>query len=240
MKEYKLLEKYSTEITEENKDCKKYLQEKTKKFDPMFDKLQKHNDKLLGDNEKYKKEYHDIKANLATLQSENNKLEKELKEKIQQINNLKHFSSNSENLVADKDNIIRQNEQKIEELISICEKKDEEMKILIKINQDNTHENKISVDEITKQATNTIKMFYNNLNCDNENASQLVKLPNINSVNVSFRDKKNDSLIRKQDIFNDSTLLFSINELENLMKENKLGFIISENINRNNNVLGEK
>ena len=83
-------------------------------------------------------------------------------------------------------------------------------------------------------------MFYNNLNCDNENASQLVKLPNINSVNVSFRDKKNDSLIRKQDIFNDSTLLFSINELENLMKENKLGFIISENINRNNNVLGEK
>jgi len=190
MKEYKLLEQYSTDITEENKDCKKFLQEKTKKIDPLLDKLQKQNDKLISENEKLKKEVQEIKGSLVSLQSENSKLEKELK-------------------------------------------KDEELKLLIKLNQEYSHDTKVSVDEITKQATNTIKMFYNNMNND-EVGSQTNKssLNRSNSSNI-LKEKKND--LKKSEAV-DIDDLFPHNDLESLMKGNKLPVIISEGANRNTNL----
>jgi len=233
MKEYKLLEQYSTDITEENKDCKKFLQEKTKKIDPLLDKLQKQNDKLISENEKLKKEVQEIKGSLVSLQSENSKLEKELKEKNNSITNMKSVNSNLENFANEKENIIRQNEQKIEELIALCEKKDEELKLLIKLNQEYSHDTKVSVDEITKQATNTIKMFYNNMNND-EVGSQTNKssLNRSNSSNI-LKEKKND--LKKSEAV-DIDDLFPHNDLESLMKGNKLPVIISEGANRNTNL----
>lgn len=243
MKEYKLLEQYSTDITEENKDCKKFLQEKTKKFDPLLDKLQKQNDKLISENEKLKKEFQEIKSNLATLQSENTKIEKESKEKNTIITNMKNGNSNLETLINEKENIIKQKEEKIEELLTLCEKKDDELKLLIKLNQEYSHDTKISVDEITKQATNTIKMFYNNLNSDDlSSQSNKSSLTRSNSSTL-LKDKKTDVKKNEQ---NDMNYLFTNHDLDNLMKGNKLETIITEGVNRNanlntnNNLISEK
>lgn len=233
MKEYKLLEQYSTDITEENKDCKKFLQEKTKKIDPLLDKLQKQNDKLITENEKLKKEVQENKGNLANLQNDNLKLEKELKEKNNSISNMRSANSNLENFASEKDNIIRQNELKIEELRALCEKKDEELKLLIKLNQEYSHDTKVSVDEITKQATNTIKMFYNNLNNEELGPqSNKASLKRSNS-SIILKDKK---IEMKGNESNEINELFPNNELEKLIKGNTLSVIISERTNRNSNL----
>lgn len=104
---------------------------------------------------------------------------------------------NLENILNEKNAIIDEYETKIAQMTHEIEKQDEQLKILIKITNGFNTENKSNVDELTKQATSTIKVLYNTLN--NNNDKVIVRSGKMSNIDL-FDKEQIIALIKNNDI----------------------------------------
>ena len=233
MKEFESLEKYTKELEAQSENTKKITEEATKKT-TLFDKLQKSNESLKAENEKFKKENSGLKSQIQNKTNEFSKLDKELKEKIETLNELNLQFENFEKILLEKDKIISEYEMKFEELNFSLQKKEEELKILIKLTSQLRNENKSNVEEMTKQAVNTIKVFYNTLN--NNNNSDNLNQSDYSSTNTNTSvqmARKSSTKEKNQSEAQEMKLFLTKKEIENMLKEKKAPFILEETLTSN-------
>ena len=203
MKEFKILENYNDELIEENKDQKRVIFEKVKST-TYYDKIAKINETLKTENEKLKKENIEFRSNLNYKLNETVVFEKENKENNNTICSLNSKLIEYEELIREKESIIRENENKAEEFRLQIEKKNDHISILNRNLNEVKNEKKNMIDEITKKATNTIKMFYTSINNNNPTASNNQG----NSINEDFMMTKNEIITsikknKSNDLFNE-------------------------------------
>lgn len=77
---------------------------------------------------------------------------------------MKERSDSWVNLVKEREQIINEQSLKIKELSDIIDRKDEQLKLMVNFSKEINKGNKSNVQELTKQAVQTIKVFYNSLN----------------------------------------------------------------------------
>jgi chromosome segregation ATPase len=215
MKEYKNLENYIDELVEENKEQKKVLFEKVKN-NTYFEKIAKINESLKQENEKLKRENTDFRSNLNYKLNETVIYEKESKDNNNLINSLNCKIIEYEELIREKDNFLKEFELKVDELKLELEKRNEQIIALNKSLFDFNIDKKSNIEEITKQAANTIKMFYNSIN-------NTVITTNVNN----------------QSIFSSTPNFLSKNELINNLKENRANDLLNDHLQRNIDVYME-
>ncbi|MCQ2816690.1 MAG: hypothetical protein MJ252_05415 [archaeon] len=171
IKEYKSIEDENRQLENKNLANQKLIDSYTKAQGSM-DKTQKQNDQLRMDLEKAKKEASLYKGNLNNKVNDFNKKEKEIKEKDLLIMELKNSGNKFINMIKDRENLIQSYTAKIEELTAAIAQKDEQLKLMVNFSKEISKENKTNVQELTKQAVKTIKIFYNTLNNNNINGEQ--------------------------------------------------------------------
>jgi hypothetical protein len=196
---------YINGLEGENKHFKKLIDFELPKCNNL-DKIKQQNENLKNELEKFKKENSLLKNNLRGDGKEIVSLEKGIKNKNNQLEDFQIKLEELENLIINKDDLIADLETRIEELNKAFELKDSEIKKYSKLTQEFNSENKNSIEELMKQATNTIKVFYNNLNLNNDR------------INI---DSSSDTTNFQSD-------LFSKAEIDNLLKENKIPLILEE------------
>ena len=92
----------------------------------------------------------------------NTKQEKELKDKEALINELKASGNKFTTMIKERDTLIQSYNNKVTELSNAIEQKDQQIRMIIQFSKELNQENKTNVQEITKQAVKTIKIFYKN------------------------------------------------------------------------------
>ena len=63
-------------------------------------------------------------------------------------------------MIKEREKIINECNNKINELTNEIERKDEQLKLMVNFSKNLNNENKSNVKELTKQAVQTIKLFY--------------------------------------------------------------------------------
>lgn len=199
--EYKTLEKYNNELENKNQNNQKIF-DNYKKNHQTFEKTIKQNEQLKTELEKSKKEIKYYKENYTTKLSEFNKKEKEIKDREALITELKNSGNKFLSMIKERENLIQTASIKINELNSQIEQKDEQLKLMVNFSKEINKENKSNVQELTKQAVKTIKIFYNTLNNNNNNSNG----GNINQLEIksspeeekNYIDELETSLINKK------------------------------------------
>ena len=195
IKQYKELEDYNQELEKKENDNKKIF-DNFKKAHLIYEKIEKQNELLKLELEKTRKELSTYKGNYNMKSSEFNRVEKDSINKELIIKDLKNEGNKFITMIKDREAIIENYSQKILELNHIIEQKDEQLKVMINFSKEINKENKSNVQELTKQAVKTIKIFYNTINNKNgENENFLVPIKNINNKNDKyFLDNFNENI----------------------------------------------
>ena len=195
IKQYKELEDYNQELEKKENDNKKIF-DNFKKAHLIYEKIEKQNELLKLELEKTRKELSTYKGNYNMKSTEFNRVEKDSINKELIIKDLKNEGNKFITMIKDREAIIENYSQKILELNHIIEQKDEQLKVMINFSKEINKENKSNVQELTKQAVKTIKIFYNTINNKNgENENFLVPIKNINNKNDKyFLDNFNENI----------------------------------------------
>jgi len=168
-----------------------------------FENIRKLNESLKSEVEKLKRENAGLKNLNVQKKNSITEIEKEDREKLGLLKTSLTRMESLEASLNEKELTISEGNLKIQELLQTLDKKEIEIKNLLKMSQTCDQENKNNVEEITKQANTTIKLFYSSVTGD----KNLSPDTDINSVGRVDKDK--ESLNIKP--------LFSINT--NLLKE---------------------
>lgn len=233
IKEYKALEEYNNELEQKNVSIQKIHDGYTKN-QLVYEKTIKQNEQLKTELEKIKKESKYYKDNYATKLSEYNKKEKEAKDKDSLINELKTSGNKFINMIKDRENLIQSCNNKINELNAQLEQKEEQLKLMVNFSKEINKENKSNVQELTKQAVKTIKIFYNTLNnnINNDDCNQL-EIKSVPLEEKNYIEDLESSLVGKkcpihlQDAIN--SILFIPQNQKYISKE----FLIENNFRTN-------
>ena len=163
IKDYQNLEKFNNELSKEN-DINKNIVENSKKANELMNKLKEKNDDLLDEVNRLKKDNALMKTKLVSNNNLTTKKDQDIKEKELIINDLKQKGENWSSSIKEREQIINEQSIKIKELSDIISRKDEQLKVMVNFSKEINKENKTNVQELTKQAVKTIKVFYNTLN----------------------------------------------------------------------------
>ena len=163
IKEYQNLERLNNELNKENEINKKAV-ESSRKSNDLINKLKEKNEELSDEANRLRKDNALMKSKLIANNNISTKKEQDIKDKELIINDLKERSDNWVNLVKEREQIINEQSSKIKELTEIINRKDEQLKLMVNFSKEINKENKSNVQELTKQAVKTIKVFYNTLN----------------------------------------------------------------------------
>ena len=163
IKDYQNLEKFNNELSKEN-DINKNIVENSKKANELMNKLKEKNDDLLDEVNRLKKDNALMKTKLISNNNITTKKDQDIKEKELIINDLKQKGENWSSSIKEREQIINEQSIKIKELSDIISRKDEQLKVMVNFSKEINKENKTNVQELTKQAVKTIKVFYNTLN----------------------------------------------------------------------------
>ena len=163
IKEYQNLERINGELTKENEINKKAV-ENARKTSDIINKLKEKNDELTDETNRLRKDNALMKSKIISNNNMNVKKEQDIKDKELIINDLKERSDNWVNLVKEREQLINEQSLKIKELTDIIDRKDEQLKVMVNFSKEINKGNKSNVQELTKQAVQTIKVFYNSLN----------------------------------------------------------------------------
>jgi len=183
------MEVYCQELEEENKDLKKMFID-VNKSQITFEKIQKLNESLKSDVDKLKKENAGLKNLNVQKKNSITEIEKDDREKLNLLKTSVSRIESLESLLNEKDIIINEGNIKIQDLLQTLDKKEHEIKSLIKMSQNCDQENKNNVEEITKQANTTIKLFYSSVTGDSNLNSDVTNIKNKESI----ADKNNKPL----------------------------------------------
>ena len=163
IKDYQNLEKINNELIKENEDNKNIV-ENSKKTNELLNKLKEKNDELIDETNRLKKDNALMKTKLVSNNNIATKKEQDIKEKDLIISDLKEKGETWATLIKEREQLIAEQSSKIKELSEIIERKDEQLKVMVNFSKEINKENKSNVQELTKQAVKTIKVFYNTLN----------------------------------------------------------------------------
>ena len=163
IKDYQNLEKINNELIKENENNKNIV-ENSKKTNELMNKLKKKNEELIDETNRLKKDNALMKNKIVSNNNAVTKKDQDIKERELIINDLKEKGENWASLIKEREQIINEQSIKIKELNEIIERKDEQLKVMVNFSKEINKENKSNVQELTKQAVKTIKVFYNTLN----------------------------------------------------------------------------
>ena len=206
IKEYQNLERLNNELNKENEINKK-LVESARKSNDLINKVKEKNEELSDEANRLRKDNALMKSKIIANNNVSSKKEQDIKDKELIINDLKERSNNWVNLVKEREQIISEQSSKIKELTEILSRKDEQLKLMVNFSKEINKENKSNVQELTKQAVKTIKVFYNTLN---------------NSPNNNF-----DSGYKIE--FKDEPITFE--NFEDILKRGKASFSLEDGLN---------
>ena len=178
------------------------------KYNNNYEKIVKQNDSLKNELEKIKKEKLNLKSNLNNKTSEFNKKEKEYNESNILLNDIKLKSENFITMIKEREKIINEYNNKIIELTNEIERKDEQLKLMVNFSKNLNNENKTNVKELTKQAVQTIKLFYSNINKNND----MFEDENSNKILISDKDDFNLKNFENDIITNKEKCSFKIQD----------------------------
>ena len=206
IKEYQNLERINSELSKENEINKKAV-ETARKTNDMLNKLKEKNEELIDETNRLRKDNALMKSKIISNNNISSKKEQDIKDKEILISDLKERSENWVNIVKEREQLINEQSLKIKELSEIIDRKDEQLKLMVNFSKEINKENKSNVQELTKQAVKTIKVFYNTLNNN--------PLSNFDSGNqVEFKDDP---------VF--------LDKFENILKRGKASFSLDDAIN---------
>ena len=208
IKELQNLEKLNSKLISENELNKKEI-ENAKKANILLTKLQSKNNDLNTEINLLKKENISLKSKININNTSTNKKEKDLKNKDYIINNLRQKGDNWVLMIKERDKIISEQSKKINELNEIISRKTEELKLMMNFSKNINKENKTNISEITKQAVKTIKLFYNDMNKENDNNSR------DNGYRILFKNSNNNTY----------------QDFENILKNKSISFLLDDAIN---------
>ena len=208
IKELQNLEKLNSKLISENELNKKEI-ENAKKANILLTKLQNKNNDLNTEINLLKKENISLKSKININKTSTNKKEKDLKNKDYIINNLRQKGDNWVLMIKERDKIISEQSKKINELNEIISRKTEEFKLMMNFSKNINKENKTNISEITKQAVKTIKLFYNDMNKENDNNSR------DNGYRILFKNSNNNTY----------------QDFENILKNKSISFLLDDAIN---------
>ena len=208
IKELQNLEKLNSKLISENELNKKEI-ENAKKANILLTKLQNKNNDLNTEINLLKKENISLKSKININNTSTNKKEKDLKNKDYIINNLRQKGDNWVLMIKERDKIISEQSKKINELNEIISRKTEEFKLMMNFSKNINKENKTNISEITKQAVKTIKLFYNDMNKENDNNSR------DNGYRILFKNSNNNTY----------------QDFENILKNKSISFLLDDAIN---------
>ena len=163
IKEYQNLERINGELSKENEINKKAV-ENARKTSDLINKLKEKNEELTDETNRLRKDNALMKSKIISNNNINSKKEQDIKDKELIINDLKERSDSWVNLVKEREKLINEQSLKIKELSDIIDRKDEQLKLMVNFSKEINKGNKSNVQELTKQAVQTIKVFYNSLN----------------------------------------------------------------------------
>ena len=207
IKEYSILDNQNKKLEENIQEINKQ-NELMIKYNSNYDKILKQNESLKNELEKIKKEKINLKSNLNNKTSEFNKKEKEYNESNILLNDIKSKSENFIVMIKEREKIINECNNKINELTNEIERKDEQLKLMVNFSKNLNNENKSNVKELTKQAVQTIKLFYSNLNKNND----IFEDENSNKIFISDRDDFNLKNLENEIISNKQKCSFKLQE----------------------------
>ena len=214
--EFKILEDERNMLSEENEKYKKMYDNLVKNYND-YDKIKKQNEQLKIELIKTKEMMNNLKGNYNNVTNDYNKIEKDNQDKEIIINDLKNEGSKVINMLQDRELLIQNYSKKISELNEIIKQKDEQIKIMVNFSKELNDENKLNVKQLTKQAVETLKIFYNTIN-NKEGTSQ------VNFVEIVKSDQ--DKNIDKGNI---SELIFGTNNnIDNALKKSTCSFLLNE------------
>ncbi len=196
VKQYKELEEYNQELEKKENDNKKIF-DNFKKAHLVYEKIEKQNELLKLELEKTRKELSTYKGNYTLKSSEFNKVEKDSINKELIIKDLKIEGNKFITMIKERETIIENYSKKILELNKIIEQKDEQLKLMINFSKEINKENKTNVQELTKQAVKTIKIFYNTINNskNDEKENYFIQIKNLSNKNdKNFLDNLNENI----------------------------------------------
>ena len=186
-------QKYETEIA----NIKKQFENSQKSYS-SYDKLIKQNENLKTENEILKKDNSNLKNLLSNKSIEYNKKEKECNDKEILLNDIKAKNENWINMIKEREKLIQDYSKRIEELNETIVNKDNQLKVMVNFSKSINNENKTNVKELTKQAVQTIKLFYNTLNLHNNNDGSIEpNQSNSNYIDILYKedDKYFDNIL---------------------------------------------
>ena len=163
--QYQALEKKYIKLTEENEQLKleqNFLNSKKN----MSNESQKN---FKDEINRMKKDEINMKNNLVEKKNENMKLLKENAEIKALFEDMKNKNLEYLGMIKDREDLISEYTNQIKTLDNEINNKNEQIKLLVKFSKSINDENKTNVKELTKQACQTIKLFYNNQNNINNN-----------------------------------------------------------------------
>ena len=163
IKDYQNLEKINSELIKENEDNKNIV-ENSKKTNELLNKLKEKNEELIDETNRLKKDNALMKSKIVSNNNIATKKDQDIKEKDLLISDLKEKGETWATLIKEREQLISEQSSKIKELSEIIARKDEQLKLMVNFSKEINKENKTNVQELTKQAVKTIKVFYNTLN----------------------------------------------------------------------------
>ena len=225
MKEFLAFQNLNKELTEENENQRKTL-ENLARSHQIFEKTQKKFEALTNENEKLKKENNALRNTLIKNGNAVNQKEKDLKDKEMLITDLKDRTENWLTMIKEREQIILEANKKIKELNDVIAQKDEQLKVMVNFSKEINNENKSNVAELTKQAVKTIKIFYNTMNNSNKDQIDNPSKIEFRNTNTTFSDfepafkSKKASLLLEDAV---SGLLYIPEDVKSVSKEFLMG-----------------
>ena len=232
LEQYKILENNNKKLEENNKSIKNAVIEDNKNKN-LIAKLDKVNNSLKKENEELNNNYKDLKHKLESKTKEISNYHSENKILLDEIKDLKMTIKNMNSTLESKELVINEEKQSHENTVQLLNKKEEEVKILIKLSQDLNNENKLNIDEVTKQSTNAVNLLYNNFN-NNLNSLLSSIGNNNNNSNINNKAKNNNCYFTYDKLLElySPSLFIPKNEISKLIKDNNISVILGEAITK--------
>ena len=206
IKEYQNLESINKELNRENDINKKEVEAARKKND-LLSKLKEKNEELNDQTNRLRKDNALLKSKILSNNNISSKKEQDIRDKELIINDLMERSYNWANIIKGREQLINEQNGKIKELSEIISRKDDQLKLMVNFSKEINKENKSNVQELTKQAVKTIKVFYNTLN---------------NSPHNIF-DSSNKIILKNEQI--------NPEKFEEIFKRGKASFLLEDGLN---------
>ena len=208
------------DMQHKNEELEQYKQTTSKQLQHLYktqtdlDKTKRSYENVLKENMRLSGELIRYKKTASQSKSENSKKEKDIVNKELLLSDLKERSNTFLNMIKDRDDVIAQLNAKIKEMTNEIEQKNEQLKVMISFSKDLNKENKVNINEFTKQAIKTIKMFYHTMNNNNTTNINIQHTVNINTDNSN-------------------THATTFNDFENVFKNKQASFTLSNALNSN-------